>query len=79
MDYNVISVEEYIATLPENRKQIIERLRDVILSGLPEGFSKQMSYGMINYVVPLSRYPKGYHVKKGEPLPFLALATKKNT
>jgi hypothetical protein len=28
--------------------------------------------------VPLSRYPQGYHVKKGEPLPFLSLASQKN-
>lgn len=33
---------------------------------------------MISYVVPLSRYPKGYHVKKDEPLHFLSLASQKN-
>lgn len=78
MNYNVSSVEEYIAIIPENRRHIIESLRSVILSNLPEGFSEQISYGMISYVVPLSRYPKGYHVKKDEPLPFLSLASQKN-
>jgi hypothetical protein len=33
---------------------------------------------MIGYVVPLSIYPKGYHVKKGEPLPFISIASQKN-
>ena len=33
---------------------------------------------MISYVVPLSRYPQGYRAKKGEPLPFLSLASQKN-
>lgn len=78
MQYDVDSVAEYIKALPEERKPVIENLRRVILSNLPEGFSEQISYGMIGYVVPLSRYPQGYHAKKGEPLPFLAIASQKN-
>lgn len=78
MEYNVESVEAYIAALQENRRVIIEQLRQVILSNLPVGFSEQMSYGMIGYVVPLSRYPKGYYAKKNEPLPFLSIASQKN-
>ncbi|MFN2303437.1 MAG: iron chaperone [Anaerolineales bacterium] len=78
MQYDVESVEEYIAALPEERKVIIEKLRNVILANLPEGYEEQLSYGMIGYVVPLSRYPKGYHAKEGEPLPFLSLASQKN-
>jgi len=45
---------------------------------LPDGFAEQIAYGMISYVVPLTRYPQGYHVKKNEPLPFLAIASQKN-
>jgi len=78
MQYDVKTVEEYIAALPEERKPVIEKLRDVILSNLPEGYEEHVSYGMIGYVVPLSRYPKGYHAKKGEPLPLLSLASQKN-
>ena len=78
MQYDVNSVEEYLEALPEDRKPVVARLREVILSNLPEGFEEQLSYGMIGFVVPLSRYPEGYHAKKGEPLPFLALASQKN-
>ena len=78
MQYDVNSVEEYIAALPDNRKPVIQKLRNVILDNLPEGYEEQLSYGMIGYVVPLSRYPKGYHAKEGEPLPFLSLASQKN-
>ena len=78
MQYDVNSVEEYLEALPEDRKPVVARLREVILSNLPEGFKEQLSYGMIGFVVPLSRYPEGYHAKKGEPLPFLALASQKN-
>jgi uncharacterized protein YdhG (YjbR/CyaY superfamily) len=78
MHYQVNTVQEYIEAVPEDRKSVIEKLREVILANLPEGFEEQISYGMISYVVPLSRYPQGYHVKKDEPLPFLALASQKN-
>jgi uncharacterized protein YdhG (YjbR/CyaY superfamily) len=78
MQYDVNSIEEYIAAVPEDRKPVMEKLRKVILDNLPEGFEEQLSYGMIGYVVPLSRYPKGYHVKEGEPLPFISLASQKN-
>jgi len=78
MQYDVDTVEEYIEALPEDRKAMIEKLRNVILDNLPEGYEEQLSYGMIGYVVPLSRYPKGYHAKEGEPLPFISLASQKN-
>jgi uncharacterized protein YdhG (YjbR/CyaY superfamily) len=78
MQYDVDSVEEYIAALPEDRKPAIEKLRKIILENLPEGFEEQLSYGMIGYVVPFSIYLKGYHAKEGEPLPFIYLASQKN-
>lgn len=78
MQYDVTTVQDYLAALPEDRRPVIERLRDVILANLPEGFAEQIAYGMITYVVPLSRYPKGYHVKKDVPLPFLSLSSQKN-
>ena len=78
MQYEVNTVQEYIEALPEDRKPIIEKLRQVILANLPDGFEEQISYGMISYVVPLSRYPQGYRAKKGEPLPFISLASQKN-
>ncbi|WKY46598.1 DUF1801 domain-containing protein [Eubacteriaceae bacterium ES3] len=78
MIYDVKSVEEYLAALPANRKEPMEHLRTVVKANLPDGFSEQISYGMLGYVVPLAIYPKGYHTKKGEPLPFLSLASQKN-
>lgn len=78
MKYDVNTIDEYISVLPENRRVAVEKLRNIIIANLPEGFVEQMSYGMIGYVVPLSIYPKGYHVKKNEPLPFLSIASQKN-
>jgi len=70
--------EEYIAQLPEERKEAMQKLRKVILKNLPKGFQETMNYGMIGYVVPHSLYPAGYHCDSKLPLPFLNIASQKN-
>ncbi|HOZ87706.1 MAG TPA: DUF1801 domain-containing protein, partial [Bacteroidia bacterium] len=55
-----------------------KQLRQVILKNLPAGFSEEMSYGMVGYVVPHSKYPAGYHCNPELPLPFMAFASQKN-
>lgn len=78
MTSNAKTPEEYISELPDDRKEVITRLRKLISENLPEGFEETMQYGMIGYVVPLSTYPSGYHVKPDTPLPFIHLASQKN-
>lgn len=78
MQYHVETVDEYLSALPANRRPVIEKLHAMILANLPDGFEERIAYGMISFVVPLSRYPQGYHAKKYEPLPFLSLASQKN-
>lgn len=70
--------QEYEETLPDERKQTISRLRKVILKNLPKGFTEEMSYGMIGYVVPHTLYPQGYHCNPKLPLPFMSIASQKN-
>ena len=78
MQSKATTPKEYIAELPEDRKQAIMKLRDSILKNLPEGFEEEMSYGMIGYVVPHSIYPAGYHCNPVLPLPFINIASQKN-
>ncbi len=78
MQRNVHSVEEYISLVPEDQKDAILRLREVINQNIPSGFSEQISYGMIGWVVPHSLYPAGYHCNPQLPLPFLNIAAQKN-
>jgi len=78
MQSKATTVEQYINELPEDRKEVISRLREIILANIPEGFEERMSYGMIGYVVPHSIYPDGYHCEPELPLPFINLASQKN-
>lgn len=78
MQSNAKTPKEYIAELPDDRKQVIKKLRDTLLQNLPKGFQEVMSYGMIGYVVPHSIYPDGYHTNPQLPLPFINIASQKN-
>jgi hypothetical protein len=72
------TVDEYLATLPDDRAEIIAALRKVIKKNLPKGFEETMQYGMISYVVPHKLYPAGYHCNPKDALPFMSLASQKN-
>jgi len=68
------TVEEYLAGLPEERREAMQAVRQVVLDNLPDGYEECMAYGMIGYVVPLSRYPDTYNK---QPLGLAALASQK--
>ena len=70
--------DEYLEKIPEDRKEPMEKLRQVILENLPDGFKETINYGMIGYVVPHSIYPDGYHCAPELPLPFMSIASQKN-
>ena len=78
MQSKAATPQEYIDSLPPERKQAMTELRKVIRKNIPKGFSEIMNYGMICYVVPHSLYPKGYHCDAKQPLPFLGIAYQKH-
>ena len=79
MQSKAITVDAYIAELPDDRKKAMTELRKVIKKNLPNGFKEEMSYGNIGYVVPHSKYPSGYHCDPKLPLPFMGVASQKNS
>jgi hypothetical protein len=79
MQSKAATVKDYVAELPEDRRKIIEQFRKVIKKNLPKGFEEVMSYGMIGYVVPHKLYPAGYHCDPKLPLPFINMASQKNS
>jgi len=78
MSLDAKTTKDYISQLPEERQEVILKLRKVILDNLPKGYEEQMNYGMLGYVVPHSIYPDGYHCDTKLPLPFMNLASQKN-
>lgn len=55
----------------------MQKLREILQKHLPKGFEETLQYGMITYVVPHSLYPKGYHCKPTDALPFISIASQK--
>lgn len=79
MTYEADTPKEYIEQLPKERQEVVEKLRTVIKKNLPTGFKEGILYKMIGYFVPLSKYPNGYHCQPGTPLPFINIASQKNS
>lgn len=69
------TVEAYLAALPEERRAVVARVRDVVREHLPPGYEEAMAFGMIGWGVPLARYPDTYN---GQPLGYVALAAQKS-
>tara|TARA_R110000851_G_scaffold298770_1_gene454491 strand:- start:204210 stop:204665 length:456 start_codon:yes stop_codon:yes gene_type:complete len=78
MQSKATTPDQYIAELPEDRKEVMQKLRETVKKNLPKGFEETMQYGMLGYVVPHSIYPDGYHCNSKDALPFMALASQKN-
>ena len=73
-----MSIETYLASIPEAYRSDFLSLMAIIQKNIPEGFKEVESYGMIGYVVPHEIYPDGYHCTPKLPLPFLNIACQKN-
>jgi len=69
------TVDEYLANLPDDRREAIEAVRQTILRNLPSGYEEAMNWGMITYQVPLAVHPDTYN---GAPLMYAALASQKH-
>src|SRR5262245_42701874 len=77
-DKKAATVEEYLSGLAEDRREVLEAVRRVILANLDKDYEEGMQYGMIGYYVPHRVYPAGYHCDPKQPLPFAGLASQKN-
>ena len=69
-----ITVIDYLAELPNDRRAAIETVRDIVLANLPSGYVEEMNWGMISYEVPLEASGKTYN---GKPLMYAALGNQK--
>jgi len=69
------TADEYLADLPAERREAIAAVRAVVRKHLPKGYSEFVSWGMLNYGIPLSRFAE---TGNGQPLCYAALAAQKN-
>ena len=69
------TVQEYLDSLPADRRAVAVAVRETVLRYLPAGYHEAMSWGMISYGIPLEAYPRTYN---GQPLGYAALAAQKN-
>ncbi len=79
MSKNTGTIDEYLAKLPEERKECVKRIIDLIEKNIPKGFEAQINYAMPGFVVPHTLYPEGYHCNPELPLPFINVASQKNS
>ena len=75
MKSKAATVSEYLATLPEDRRKTISKVRSMIKKHLPKGYKESMNWGVIAYEIPLKVFPDTYN---GQPLVYAALAAQKN-
>lgn len=71
------AVDTWISSLADEWKGAMQKLRELALQTLPEGFEEILENDMISYVVPHSLYPAGYHCNQKQPLSFISLALRK--
>jgi hypothetical protein len=78
MQSKAATPQEYIDSLPDDRKKVMSELRKAIKKNIDKKFSEGMGYGMMGYSVPHKIYPAGYHCDPKQPLPFMGIASQKN-
>ncbi len=69
------TVEEYLVELPDERRAVVSAVRELVNRHLPHGYVEAMSWGMISWEIPLSRYASTYNK---QPLSYVALAAQKH-
>ncbi len=75
MRSDATTVDQYLGELPDDRREAIETVRDLVVENLPDGYKEWMNWGMIVYSVPLETYPDTYN---DQPLMYAALANQKS-
>jgi hypothetical protein len=69
-----MTVDDYIDSLPEDRRIAIRAVREAINAKLPAGFEEGIVYNMISWFVPFTRLAETYN---GQPLCVASLGSQK--
>ena len=74
----MLDITDHLASIAPERRTPTQRLHEVITTALQPGFVAQLTGKMLEYVVPLSTYPLGYHTTADTPLPYMAIINQKS-
>ena len=66
----VLTVNQWLASVPAERKDAINAVRDAVNDHLPHGYEETVDWGMLAWVVPLATLPNTHN---GRPLLFAAV------
>lgn len=78
MKSEAATVEQYLATLPEDRRTALSAVRRFILSHLGKDFEERMQYGVVAYCVPHRVWSHGHHTRPELPLMYMGMSSQKN-
>ena len=70
--------DAYLAALPDDRREMVEAIRQVINDNLPADIEEGIQYKMIGWYLPHHAYPDGYHCDPKQPVPYASVANQKN-
>lgn len=65
-----LTVNQWLASVPAERKDAINAVRDAVNEHLPQGYEETVDWGMLAWVVPLATLPNTHN---GHPLMLAAL------
>lgn len=69
------SVDDYLRQVPDDRRDVIVRVLELVRHNIPPGYEETIAFGMIGWVIPIERYP---HTYNGQPLGVVSLAAQKH-
>ena len=70
-----MTVDEYLKSLPEERRKAMTKVRAMVKKNLPKGYREHLDYGMITYDLPLEKFSDTYNKR---PLCYIGLASQKS-
>ena len=71
---HITTVEQYLASLPTDRRTALAQVRDTINRHLPAGYQETYQYNLISWIVPPARLAATYN---GQPLALACLGSQK--
>src|SRR5215470_9560025 len=69
------TVAAYLASLPPEKRAVIDEARALVHKHIPKGYTEFMNWGVINWGIPLEEFPDTHN---GQPLCYVGLGAKKN-